>query len=96
MVSGRDLRRLLELRQRIRVEATALPVSRQRQILALMQDARRRRLPGPRESARELAPGEVLREIKWLIGTLALEEAEVTVHALDRMRRDRRPRATPR
>ena len=96
MLSGRNVRRLLELRERIRNEVLALPLSQQRQLLRLMETARRERLPGPRDPVRELAAGEVLREIKWLIGTLSLEEAEAAVRALDRFRQLPRRRAARR
>ena len=96
MLSGRNIRRLLELRERIRNEVLALPLSQQRQLLRLMETARRERLPGPRDPLRELAAGEVLREIKWLIGTLSLEEAEAAVRALDRFRQLPRRRAARR
>ncbi len=87
MLSGRNLRRLLDLRGRIRNEVLSLPVSRQREVLREIETARRKRLPGPRDPLRDLAAGEVLREIKWLVGTLSLEEAEVAVRALDRVKR---------
>ncbi len=90
------MRRLLELRERIRNEVLALPLSQQRQLLRLMETARRERLPGPRDPLRELAAGEVLREIKWLTGTLALEEAAAAARALDRFRRLPRHRAARR
>jgi hypothetical protein len=94
MLSGRNLRRLLELRRRIRIEVLSLPISRQRRLLRDMEMTRRQRLPGPRDPLRELAAGEVLREIKWMVGTLSLEEAEAAVRALDRlMRLPRRPSA---
>lgn len=93
MVRGSDLRRLLELRRRIRNEVLDLPISRQRQLLREMVAARRDLVPGPRDAARELATGEVLREIKWLLNTLSLREAEIAVRALDRLRRlPHRPR----
>jgi len=92
MLSGKNLRRLLQLRDRIRTEVVALPVRQQRELLAVMDEARRTRLPGPRDPQRDLAPGELRREIKWLTGTLSLEEAEAAARALDRFRRlPRRP-----
>lgn len=92
MLSGRDLRRLLQLRDRIRTEVVTLPVRQQRELLAAIVEARRARLAGPRDPQRELAPGEIRREIKWLTGTLSLEEAEAAGRTLDRFRRlPRRP-----
>lgn len=96
MLSGKNLRRLLEVRERIRREVAALPLHRQRELLRVMETARRQRLPGPRDPVRELAPGEVLREIKWLVGTLSLEEAEAAARALDRFQREPRRRAARR
>lgn len=90
MLSGRDLGRLLTLRQRIRTEVVALPLGQQRQVLRAMQDARRQRLAGPHDPIRDLAPGEVLREVKWLTGTLSLDEAEAAVRAMDRLKQPRR------
>ena len=96
MLSGRNVRRLLELRERIRAETVTLPVSRQRRLLRQMEQSRRERLPGPRDPLRELAPGEVLREIKWLVGTLSLEEAEAAARTLSRLRQSPGRRAARR
>ncbi len=93
MLSGRDVRRLLALRERIRAGAIALPLAGQRRLLRLIETSRRERLPGPHDPLRELAPGEVLREIKWLVGTISLDEAEAAARALDTLGqlRPRRP-----
>src|SRR3972149_1709735 len=96
MLSGRNVRRLLQRRGRIRNGVLALPLGQQRQLLRLMETAGRERLPGPRDPLRELAAGEVLREIKWLSGTLSLEEAEAAARALDRFRQLPRRRAARR
>ncbi|MBI3974878.1 MAG: hypothetical protein HY334_00625 [Armatimonadetes bacterium] len=87
MLSGRNLRRLLDLRRRITTEAVALRSGQRRRLLAAMETARRQRLPGPRDPLRDLTTGEVLRQIKWLTGTLSLEEAEAAVGALERLKR---------
>jgi len=96
MLSGKNLRRLLEVRDRIRREAVALPLRQQRELLRVMETARRERVPGPRDPIRELAAGEVLREIKWIVGTLSLEEAEAAARALDRFQWEPRRRAVRR
>ncbi len=85
MLSGRNLRRLLDLRRRITVEAVTLRPGQRRQLLVAMETGRRQRLPGPRDPMRDLTGGEVLRQIKWLTGTLSLEEAEAAAGALDRI-----------
>jgi len=91
MLSGRNLRRLLELRRHISTDAVTLRPGQRRQLLVAMETARRQRLPGPRDPLRDLTGGEVLRQIKWLTGTLSLEEAEAAAAALEQLKRQPRP-----
>ncbi len=91
MLSGRNLRRLLDLRRHISADAVTLRPGQRRQLLVAMETARRRRLPGPRDPLRDLTGGEVLRQIKWLTGTLSLDEAEAVAATLEQLKRQPRP-----
>lgn len=91
MLSGRNLRRLLDLRRQITADAVRLRPGQRRQLLVAMERARRERLPGPRDPLRDLTGGEVLRQIKWLTGTLSLEEAEAAAATLEQLKRQPRP-----
>ena len=63
---------------------------RRRALLREIEILRRTRVPGPHGPMRDLAPGEVLREIKWLLNTFSLEEAEAAVRVLERLKRSPR------
>jgi hypothetical protein len=90
IISGGDLRRLLVLRSRVRDRIVDAPRAVQREVLRSLEEARRLRLDGRVESwtPPALAPGELLREIKWRIDVASLPEADAAARVLDRAARD--------
>lgn len=100
VLSGGELRRLLVLRTRVRDGIVGAPRAVQRDVLRALEEARRLRLEGRAESwiPPAMAPGELIREIKWRIDVASLHEAGAAARALDRAARDaarRRRRRNP-
>ncbi|MDQ7844358.1 MAG: hypothetical protein QN141_07935 [Armatimonadota bacterium] len=87
-LSGSELRRLLELRERIKIESFRLPAGRQRQLLDLLE--RSRPWVGPPPPLPEMSRGELVRAIRWRLGTISLPTAVAALRLLDRPRRSRR------
>jgi hypothetical protein len=88
-LSGADMRRLLQLRRRLRDELVRLPRARQRDVLLALARARHARLhaaaavPVPPE----MTPAELRRELKWRIDAAGLAELEAGARVLDRAQR---------
>lgn len=87
-LSGSELRRLLELRERIKLEAFRLPTGRQRQLLELLERSRPWTAPPP--PLPEMSRGELVRAINWRLGTITLPTALAAAALLDRARGRRR------
>jgi len=83
-LSGRELRQLLELRQRIKIESLRLPAARQRQLLDLLERSRPWVSPPP--PLPEMSRGELVRAIRWRLGTISLPTALAAARLLDRPR----------
>lgn len=90
IISGGELRRLLVLRGRVRDRIMGASRALQREVLRALEEARRLRLEGRVESwtPPAMAPGELLREIKWRIDVASLHEADAAARMLDRAARD--------
>lgn len=88
-LSGSEIRRLLELRELIKVESLQLPAASQRQLLDLLE--RSRPWIGAAAPLPEMSRGELTRAIRWRLGTVSLAAAEAAAdlvrHARARRRR---------
>ncbi|HEY3247742.1 MAG TPA: hypothetical protein VGK88_05570 [bacterium] len=93
VLSGSELRRLRELREAIRVEAARLPRSLLRELLEVLEAARPWQANRP--AVPEMSRPELLRAIRWRLGTIPSGGAEAAGAFLERHRR-RRPRVDPR
>lgn len=91
-LSGSELRRLLELRERIKVESFRLPASRQRRLLDLLERSRPWRTPQP--PLPEMSRAELSRAIVWRLGTVSLPVASAAAALLKQPARGRQ-RASP-
>ena len=86
-LSGSELRRLLELRELIKIESFRLPTGRQRQLLELLE--RSRPWEGEPPALPEMSRGELARAINWRLGTVSLPTAVAAAALLKRPRRKR-------
>src|SRR2546428_13084191 len=69
-LSGSDVRKLRELREQVKIASLQLPMPLQRKLLGLMEQARPWSVsPQP---VPEMTRGEVIRAIRWRLGTLPL------------------------
>ncbi len=85
---GRHVRRLVELREMIKVESLRLPMSRQRDLLRLLEQARPWKIdPMPLP---EMSRGELVRAIRWRLGTIPLQGAVDAARFIERERRHKR------
>lgn len=87
-LSGSEIRRLLELREMIKIESFRLPSTRQRQLLEVLERARP--WAGAAPPLPEMSRGEVVRAIRWRLGTASLPAAEAAADLVRRARRRRR------
>lgn len=87
-LSGSEIRRLLELREMIKIESFRLPSARQRQLLEVLERARP--WAGAAAPLPEMSRGEVVRAIRWRLGTASLPAAEAAADLVRRARRRRR------
>jgi len=88
--SGSEVRRLIELREMIKVESLRLPTALQRELLTLLERARPwKTTPSPLP---EMSRGELVRAIRWRLGTIPLPGAKDAARFIDRVRRRRRRR----
>ncbi|HEU4797971.1 MAG TPA: hypothetical protein VFT63_03530 [bacterium] len=72
-LSGSEIRRLLELRELIKVESFRLTTARQRRLLELLERSRPWK-DGP-PPLPEMSRGELVRAIRWRLGTISLPTA---------------------
>ena len=86
-LSGSELRRLLELREFIKVESFRLPTGRQRQLLELLERSRPWGTEPP--LLPEMSRGELARAITWRLGTVSLPTAIAAAELLKRPSRKR-------
>jgi len=86
-LSGSEVRRLLELRELIKVESFRLPAARQRELLALLERARPWRIDPP--PLPEMSRGELVRAIRWRLGTVSLPTAVEAARLVQPRRRRR-------
>jgi hypothetical protein len=86
--SGSEIRRLIELREMIKVESLRLPTVQQRHLLALLEAARPWKTNPPRLP--EMSRGELVRAIRWRLGTIPLQGAVDAARYIERTRRRKR------
>lgn len=91
-LTGTEIRRLLEFRELIKVESLTLPRALQQQLLEILERARPRGSAPP--SVPEMSRGELIRAIRWRVGTLTLAGAAAGVEFVVR-HRPKRSRARP-
>jgi hypothetical protein len=72
-LSGSEIRRLLELRELIKVESFRLSTARQRKLLELLE--RSRPWKDDPQPLPEMSRGELVRAIRWRLGTISLPTA---------------------
>ncbi len=72
-LSGAEIRRLIELRERVKVESLGLPLALQRELLTILERARPR--VGEAPPLPEMSRGELIRAIRWRLGTVPLSGA---------------------
>src|SRR5256712_12091709 len=80
-LSGSDVRKLRELREQVKIASLQLPMPLQRKLLELMEQARPWSVsPQP---VPEMTRGEVIRAIRWRLGTPPLNSllAAAKLHA---------------
>ncbi len=91
-LSGSEIRRLLQLREKIKVESLRLPRAVQQQLLEVLEQARHWR--GTPAAVPEMSRGELIRAIRWRVGTIplagAMAAAEFVIH-----HRPKGPRTRP-
>ena len=86
--SGSEIRRLIELREMIKVESLRLPTTLQRELLGLLERARPWKTPP--SPLPEMSRGELVRAIRWRLGTIPLLGAMEAARFIERTRRRRR------
>lgn len=86
--SGREVRRLLELRERIKVESFRLSTTRQRRLLELLERSRPWKADPP--PLPEMSRGELVRAIRWRLGTVSLPTATAAAQLVQPRRRNAR------
>ncbi len=72
-LSGTETRRLLELRELIKVESLLLPRALQQELLEILERARSR--GDAHVAVPEMSRGELIRAIRWRVGTVPLAGA---------------------
>src|SRR2546427_11585554 len=91
-LSGSDVRKLRELREQVKIASLQLPMPLQRKLLELMEQARPWSVsPQP---VPEMTRGEVIRAIRWRLGTLPLNVVLSAAKFVGEHRRRGRPTAT--
>lgn len=88
-LSGSEIRRLRELREMIKVESLKLPARLQRRLLEILEETRPWQIP-PR-AVPEMSRGELVRAIRWRLGTIPLAGAIAAADFVTRHRSRRRP-----
>lgn len=84
-LSGGELRRLLDLREMIKVESLHLPAPLQRRLLELLESSRHWTIAPP--ALPEMSRGELVRAIRWRLGTTNLPTAAAAAEFIRRRRR---------
>lgn len=69
-LSGSEIRRLRELREQVKIASLGLPMALQRKLLELLEQSRPWVVP--LQPVPEMTRGEVIRAIRWRLGTLPL------------------------
>jgi len=89
-LSGTELRRLLQLREKIKVESLQLARPLQHRLLELLEAARPWQVPP--QAVPEMSRGELIRAIRWRLGTIPLAGAVAAAEFIDghRIRRPER------
>lgn len=85
-LSGSEIRRVVQLRERLRDGIIGLHREAQRDVLRALGEARRRRL-GSHGNAWEppaMTPAELIREIRWRVDAAPLDELTAAAAALER------------
>lgn len=82
------MRRLRELREQVKVASVELPMTVQRRLLELLEQSRPWRIP-PRPVP-EMTRGELIRAIRWRLGTVPLEGVTAAAEFVSRHRPRRR------
>lgn len=90
-VSGANIRRLLEVRQLIKVECLRLLRPIQQRLLEILERARP--WQGAPRPVPEMSRGELVRAIRWRVGTIPLAGAIAAAEFVIRHRPKRRPDA---
>jgi len=92
-LSGSEVRRLRELREQVKIASLHLPMPVQRRLLELLEQSRPWKIP-PRRVP-EMTRGELVRAIRWRLGTLPLDGAVAAAQFIASHRMRRRPRPAP-
>src|SRR3989454_5325306 len=88
-LSGSDVRKLRELREQVKIASLQLPMPLQRKLLELMEQARPWSVsPQP---VPEMTRGEVIRAIRWRVGTPPLNGVRAAATVVGQHRRRGRP-----
>ncbi|MBI2247808.1 MAG: hypothetical protein HYU65_07750 [Armatimonadetes bacterium] len=93
-LSGAEIRRLLELREMIKVESLQLPRPLQHRLLEILETARPWQIPP--QPLPEMSRGELIRAIRWRLGTIPLAGAQAAAEFITRHRIRRRPPSSAR
>lgn len=89
-LSGAEVRRLLQLREKIKVESLILAQPQQHRLLELLEASRPWQVPP--QAVPEMSRGELIRAIRWRLGTIPLAGAEAAAEFVERHRVRRRGR----
>ncbi|HVH31154.1 MAG TPA: hypothetical protein VNA31_05760 [bacterium] len=92
-LSGSEIRRLRELREQVKVASVLLPMPVQRRLLVLLEQSRPWKIP-PRPVP-EMTRGELIRAIRWRLGTVPLDGVSAAAQFVAQHRPRRRPAAAP-
>ncbi len=90
-LSGSEVRRLRELREQVKVASVLLPMTLQRRLLDLLERSRPWAIPA--RSVPEMTRGELVRAIRWRLGTIPLAGAVAAAEFVARHRPRRAPAA---
>lgn len=87
--TGSEIRRLLELREMLKVESLQLPRPLQHRLLEILETSRPWQIPP--QPLPEMSRGELIRAIRWRLGTIPLAGAQAAAEFITRHRIRRRP-----
>lgn len=83
-LSGTELRRLLQFREKVKVESLNLPRPLQHKLLELLEASRPWQIPP--QTVPEMSRGELIRAIRWRLGTIPLAGATAAAEFVQRHR----------